>query len=97
VYLEKRQFDVGLISPFGPRSARPKWRKIVPRAPRAERSFALVEFTLEKVRVRKIIAYRNDERINFISTSSQRRVVRAARDTPLGDSLHAKRVCKPLY
>jgi hypothetical protein len=34
VYLEKRQFDVGLISPFGPRGARPKWRKIVPRSVR---------------------------------------------------------------
>jgi hypothetical protein len=28
----KRRFDVGLISPFGPREARPKRRKIVPRA-----------------------------------------------------------------
>jgi hypothetical protein len=30
--LTKRQFDVGLISPFGPREARPKRRKIIPRA-----------------------------------------------------------------
>jgi hypothetical protein len=44
--LVQRQFDVGLISPFGPREARPKRRKIVPRAPRAERFFAPVEFTL---------------------------------------------------
>ena len=43
-----------------------------------------------------MIAYRNDERINFISTSIQRRVARSARDAPLGDLLHAKRVCKPL-
>jgi hypothetical protein len=40
-----RQFDVGLISPFGPRGERPKWRKIVPRA---ERFFAPVEFTLHQ-------------------------------------------------
>jgi hypothetical protein len=37
---------VGLISPFGPREARPKWRKFVPRASRAERIFILIEFTL---------------------------------------------------
>jgi hypothetical protein len=41
--LNGRQFDVGLISPFGPRFARPKRRKIVPRT---ERFFAPVEFTL---------------------------------------------------
>jgi hypothetical protein len=44
--LKLRQFDVGLILPFGPREARPKRRKIVPRAERAERFFAPVEFTL---------------------------------------------------
>jgi hypothetical protein len=49
--LEKRQLDVGLTSPFGPRFARPKRRTIVPRA---ERLFAPVEFTLEKVRVRNL-------------------------------------------
>jgi hypothetical protein len=38
----KRQFDAGLISPFGPREARPKRRKTVPRA---ERFFAPAEFT----------------------------------------------------
>jgi hypothetical protein len=42
VHMEKRQFDVGLISAFGPREARPKRRKIVPRT---ERFFAPVEFT----------------------------------------------------
>jgi hypothetical protein len=43
------KLDVGLISPFGPREARPKWGKFVPRASRAERIFALVEFTLSQV------------------------------------------------
>jgi prepilin-type N-terminal cleavage/methylation domain-containing protein len=46
--LKQRQFDVGLISPFGPREARPKRRKIVPRTPRAERFFAPVEFKLKQ-------------------------------------------------
>jgi hypothetical protein len=36
--LIKRQLDVGLISPFGPRKARPKGRKIVPLAERVERA-----------------------------------------------------------
>jgi hypothetical protein len=45
----ERRTEVGLISPFGPRSAQPKWRKNVPRAaPRTERFFAPVEFTLIK-------------------------------------------------
>jgi hypothetical protein len=30
------KFDIGLISPFGPRFARLKWQKIIPRASRAE-------------------------------------------------------------
>jgi hypothetical protein len=43
--LSQRQLDIGLLSSFGPREARPKRRKIVPRA---ERFFALIEFKLVK-------------------------------------------------
>jgi hypothetical protein len=49
LYFQQRQFDVVLISPFRPREARPKWRKIVPRASRAERFFALVQFTFQQL------------------------------------------------
>jgi hypothetical protein len=55
VIVGQRQFDVGLISDFGPREARPKVRKFVPRAKRTERIFALVEFTLDNVIVNKML------------------------------------------
>jgi hypothetical protein len=60
-FISERQFDVGLISPFGPRSARPKWRKIFPRAPRAERFCAPVEFTfLKKKSIQTAISDREE-------------------------------------
>jgi hypothetical protein len=47
--LRQRQFDVGLISLFGPCEAQPKQRKIVPRAERAERFFAPVDHVRQPV------------------------------------------------
>jgi hypothetical protein len=52
VHIYERQFDVGLISPFGPREARPKRRKIVPCTECAERFSHLSSSRfMEKVRI----------------------------------------------
>jgi hypothetical protein len=53
VILTSRQFDIGLISPFGPHEAQPKRRTIVPRA---ERLFAPVEFTLTSIKIAALAA-----------------------------------------
>jgi hypothetical protein len=56
VILTSRQFDIGLISPFGPHEAQPKRRTTVPRAERAERLFAPVEFTLTSIKIAALAA-----------------------------------------